>query len=216
MPLINNFKAENIRNAIILNSLYFTVITVTTITVSNFFTKLFEDKERNMKISEIRHNLDNNIKVLHQKIQAEHNKIKKSPKVLKSVVRNKIEKNENEIITLINDKNKNLNEIIGEINTLRELTDNYKKILYKTSDDNTRTKLINKILIYDKRIKKLKLYIDYQSKVSIKFKTEIIIIITIITSFSLGFLIYLLFYLIVGFGGGMLTPCSDNISCNWK
>tara|TARA_B110000208_G_scaffold187029_1_gene244465 strand:+ start:609 stop:1241 length:633 start_codon:yes stop_codon:yes gene_type:complete len=210
MPLIKNFKADNIRNAIILNSLYFTVITVTTITVNAFFTKLFEKKEESIKIKKFNDNIDKTIHKLHVEIQKEHTNtnIKGDE--------NKIKVNENKIIELINDKHKNLSKIIRDIKLYKDYIRHYKKSLYKTSNSKSRHNIINNILLYTNTIKRYSEYINIQSKVSIRFKTELIILVTIVTSFLIGFLIYILFYLIVGYGGGMLTPCSDKIKCSWN
>ena len=87
--------------------------------------------------------------------------------------------------------------------------------MYKEPDVAIRTKLINNIINLENKINDYNKYIDSTVKVSIRFKSELIILITFFISFIFAFLIYLFFFALLGFGGGMLTPCADKLKCTW-
>ena len=177
-PIIKNFQANNIRNAIILNSLYFTIITVVTVTLSNFFTQFFIKKEKKMKLKGIKKDkIDSDIKKTHDQIAMDHFTLKHSSNKNIDLKKN-IKRNEAKIIELIKLKYSDITDIKKEINLNKLYITELTKILYKEPDVAIRTKLINNIINLENKINDYNKYIDTTVKVSIRFKSELIILIT--------------------------------------
>lgn len=207
IPLIKHFKATNIRNAIILNTLYFTMISIVVLSTKDILNNIIKKKQEDELLKSInKKKIDNKIHNLHNEIQRFHEK--KTGKII-------IKKNEDAIIKLIKLKSEDISKIINEVKQLKKQNILLKNELIKVTLTSTRLKIINEIIEIENKISNYEIYIDNKVKLPFWYKLEWLLIITLIISLIFAFVLYFLFYIIFGFGGGMLSPCEESYSCKW-
>ena len=213
MPLIK-FTANRISKALLLNAIASSLIAFVTILAKTVITDTIHKFEINHEIK----NANNNKRLLTNEIHKIHQHIVnlKSKLILNTADKNKITKliksHENKIIKLTERKNSSIYSTSQHIHTIKEIISHKKDILYKTDSDATRKKIIGEITELHINLKNLtNKIVNYK----LPYRNLIIWTITLIVGFISAFFIFIILYLLFGFGGGMLSPCNSKFSCKW-